>query len=165
MSAHTTHLPFDISIEKNSSGSIELSSNLVLQFIEDQDRPAGPFAKASADAIESFLMAMAGEGFDMTDSRLWRALETSVEAIANNMGEEPTTKIAVILDGGLVHEVIGDGDVEVYVVDKDIEGSSDYIEYEDESGLTEEACISQHSVEINPVLVSNVCEALNKEGL
>lgn len=41
--------------------------------------------RVRADVLESFLLALACEGFDITDDRLQRALETSVEAIGNRL--------------------------------------------------------------------------------
>jgi hypothetical protein len=42
-------------------------------------------AKASADALESFILALACEGYDVTSSSFICALETAVEAIGNNL--------------------------------------------------------------------------------
>lgn len=163
MSAQTTGMPFGITIERDSNGSVTLSSELIQQFTEDQERPAGPVAKASADAIESLLMAMAGEGFDMTDSRLWRALEASVEGIANNMDDEPASRVVISVDGGLVHQVMVDGLVEVMVVDHDIEGSDQYVEHTDAEGKAEEVIVFGVEAEVMPEEVECYFKTLNAE--
>lgn len=42
-------------------------------------------AEASADALESFILALACEGYDVKDSAFICALEVATEAIANNL--------------------------------------------------------------------------------
>ena len=71
------HLVLDVK-ERNSKWKLPTSP------IRDSDLfCAVAKAKAAADALETFLLALACEGFDMKDSALLRALEITVKEIKN----------------------------------------------------------------------------------
>lgn len=77
----TFNLDYGIRIEV-AAGSGHITSELRTEF-DDPDHPDQ--ASPHADALESFLCALACEGIDLDDSRVTRALNTTVEAIANNL--------------------------------------------------------------------------------
>lgn len=69
------------------SGLLEgasLNSNLMEQLIESD--PVGVYGvgEAQADALEAFLLNLACEGVDISTPEFHRALDATLEAIANN---------------------------------------------------------------------------------
>jgi hypothetical protein len=63
-----------------------ISSSLADQlYDEDDDESTQASCKGAADGIESFLLALACEGVNVCTPEFSRALETTVEGIANNM--------------------------------------------------------------------------------
>jgi hypothetical protein len=80
-------LPFGIVVEAHE-GSASITSLLADQFADPaDDETSAQAGKASADAIESLLMALAAEGVDIHTNQFSRAITTAVEAIANNLVE------------------------------------------------------------------------------
>jgi hypothetical protein len=77
-------LPFGIKIRAANGGGA-IVSNLLDQFVlEDDDEETKEKAETASDALESFLLAMACEGVDLTSPRIKAALKNAVESIANN---------------------------------------------------------------------------------
>jgi len=78
-------LPFGIVVASHDGGA-SITSLLADQFAgPDDDETCAKAGKASADAIESLLMALAAEGIDIHTNQFSRAIATAVEAIANNL--------------------------------------------------------------------------------
>lgn len=73
------NLPFGIQIQVYPESSSTIRSNLAHELGE------GAQAKASADAIEALLLAMAGQGIDVGSAAMATAITTAVEAIANHL--------------------------------------------------------------------------------
>lgn len=74
-----------VTVEDNRAG--EITSELKKQLI-DENEP-GTFneielGEAQADALEAFILALACEGYDISEPRFVKALQTSLEAIVNN---------------------------------------------------------------------------------
>lgn len=85
-------LPFLTRVVVQNGGHIK--SSLIEQFRDPED-PDDPRPKAAADAVESFILALACEGVDVTSPRFGRALHTAVESIVQNAFEGewmPTTR-------------------------------------------------------------------------
>lgn len=80
-------LPYDIVIGTTGDGGIALSSDLVNQFTLEGEAP-GSEEIASADALESFLLALAGEGVNLGGPKIKCALQTAVGAIAGNLPDD-----------------------------------------------------------------------------
>lgn len=81
----TQALPYGIEIRVVAGGGTldsDLYSELVMD--DDSDDVRGR-AKASADAIESFLLAMACAGIDVASPQMKTALVATVEAIGNSL--------------------------------------------------------------------------------
>lgn len=79
----TTYLPFGITLQVGE-GYSSISSSLVCQFVEDGQSP-GDQEMAYADAIESFLLALASEGVDVQSEAVTNALQTAVSSIASQL--------------------------------------------------------------------------------
>ncbi len=62
-------------MEKNGVGTIK--SDLKEQFCDSE-------GQAQIDALESFILALACEGYDISEPRFARAIQSSLDAIANN---------------------------------------------------------------------------------
>jgi aminoglycoside phosphotransferase len=83
-----------VTVEDNRAG--EITSELKKQLIDHEDdfstyitkngisAPQEAVAEAQADALEAFILALACEGYDISEPRFVKALQTSLEAIANN---------------------------------------------------------------------------------
>lgn len=76
--AGTQELPFGIQV-----GEGFISSTLGREF--EDDGVVDDVGQASADALESFLLALHMEGVSLDDPRISNALKTAVEAIGNNL--------------------------------------------------------------------------------
>lgn len=80
-----------IAVTGDGSGSGSVESNLLNEFyscddVEFQHEMGGIlFEDGAADALESFLLALASEGVDIGTLPFRKALKTAVESIANNM--------------------------------------------------------------------------------
>lgn len=81
-------LPFGIELVCQG-GAGHLVSSLAQQFIDDseQDHTGIEVARgeAASDAMESLILAMAGEGFDVSNAAFVRALSTAVCQTGNNL--------------------------------------------------------------------------------
>lgn len=82
-------LDYGIAIVTDGEGSAGISSALINQFTGngesvDDDHTEG-YAEGAADALESFLMAMAAAGVDLEAPQIKEALQTAVESVGNNM--------------------------------------------------------------------------------
>lgn len=75
-------LPFGIKIATESGNASLVMSGLAEELKADETDAVG---QAAVDALESFLLALAAEGVNLTQPGVKRALETSVEAIANQL--------------------------------------------------------------------------------
>ena len=53
---------------------------------ETEDGPEADCYNAAIDAVESFILAAANAGIDITTLALIEAIETTVDAITNNLG-------------------------------------------------------------------------------
>ena len=73
---------FDISVVVNEDGSGKITSNLKKMVCEASCPSEGDLA--AVDAIEAFILALACEGYDVSEQRFAAALRTSLDAIANN---------------------------------------------------------------------------------
>lgn len=89
-------LPFGIEVIQGGPGNVSLTSKIADEFKDDGHLDAA--GKASADALESFLLAMASQGIDLTDYRIVTALEDAVGAIAQNLDADPENEIQDVVD-------------------------------------------------------------------
>lgn len=80
-------LPYGITVDTTGDGGVSLSSSLLDQFTLD-NLPPGPRAEASSDALESFLLALAASGVDLSSPQIHEALTTAVESIADNLPDD-----------------------------------------------------------------------------
>ncbi len=78
-------LPFGISIALGEDGTCGgMSSELAKQFA-DENGYIDEKGESAADAIESFLIALACSGVDLSQKQIASALETAVDCIGQNM--------------------------------------------------------------------------------
>ena len=81
----THELPFGISIAHEQGGA-SISSCLASQFnLEDGTEVENAEAQAAADGMESLILALAAEGFNVSGSAFIRALETAVASTGENL--------------------------------------------------------------------------------
>lgn len=73
------HYPISVTVNKDGVGTIK--SDLKEQY-EDKRLP---MIGAQINAIESFILALACEGIDVSDSKFAAAIGTCLEAIENNI--------------------------------------------------------------------------------
>lgn len=75
-------LPCDVSVECGI-GFAAVGGNLVSEFVDQSSEAAedDPRADAAADAVESMLIALATEGFDLGTPAFEQAFDTAVESI------------------------------------------------------------------------------------
>lgn len=78
-------LPFGISLKVEDDGSSGGISSGLAQCFSDEDGYVDEKGQAAADAIESFLLAMACNGVDLSQAEIVSALETAVDSIGQNM--------------------------------------------------------------------------------
>lgn len=81
----TIALPFGITIDVSGEDALLLSSDLREQLVDDADEDGGVHGEIAANAVEALLLALAAEGVDLTGPGAQRAVETTIEAIANNL--------------------------------------------------------------------------------
>lgn len=75
-------LPFSITIQTNAA-TPGTASHATLT-AEPASSLAHEIGKPAADVLESFLLAMAAEGIDLSDPKFSSALTTAAESIASN---------------------------------------------------------------------------------
>ena len=74
-----------VRVEDKIGGKVgEIESRLKEQLIDPDPDQSNDSANAQADAIESFILALACEGYDVSEPRFVYALQSSLEAITNN---------------------------------------------------------------------------------
>jgi hypothetical protein len=85
--AETYRLPYGIEVQCDAGGG-SLSSSLAQEFIDESEPDDTGLeiarGEAAADAIESLILAMASEGYDVSSGAFVRALDTSVHQIAEH---------------------------------------------------------------------------------
>jgi hypothetical protein len=80
-----TTLPFGINLDVTpDGGSAWIASSLAHQFA-DEDGYVDQAGEASADALESFLLALAANGVCLAHEQIASALETAVGSIGENL--------------------------------------------------------------------------------
>ncbi|WP_342632756.1 hypothetical protein [Marinobacter alkaliphilus] len=79
----TLHLPYGIALQVGD-GYSSISSSLVCQFVGEGRSPSDQ-EMAYADAIESFLLALASEGVDVQSDAVTSALHGAVSSIASQL--------------------------------------------------------------------------------
>jgi len=85
---------FGVTVNTTGDGGCSITSDLHAQFAEpihniewtkDVDTIGDAIGCAAADALESFILAMVGAGYDIDTPAFKEALETAVQSIGNNM--------------------------------------------------------------------------------
>lgn len=74
---------------KDDSGNQRgmISSSLMEKFLGEyftESTPEHAYFKGVKDALETFILALACEGVDMESNKTIKAIETTIDAIANN---------------------------------------------------------------------------------
>ena len=161
-----TKLPFGMVISVTGKGAT-MSSELVQEFA-DQDTEGPSYAKTAANAMESLLVALAAAGVDMADPRIAEAVNNAVEAVSQNLDDEPEVPtVAVFVDGGLIQNVVSNGKVEVIKVDTDLEGIPDddpsIFIYKDSMDDEVEAYGGREFVERDDNLIQRIVEAVDAD--
>lgn len=158
------NLPFGITVTSKENGSASIHSELVRQFTEAGCKP-GPVAGSVADGIESLLLAMASAGMDMADPKLSKALNDAVEGIGNNLRDEVASTVVVFVDGGLIQDVVCDGEINVITVDTDLDGyDGETFSFKDSDGTFTEACGGRAAINILPDLVESVIRGVDDDS-
>ncbi len=81
----THELPFGISIS-NHQGGASISSSLAQQFrLEGGTDIENAVGQGAADGMESLILALAAEGFNVSGGSFIRGLETAVASTGNNL--------------------------------------------------------------------------------
>lgn len=78
------HLPVSVTVNDDNSGTIESQLKEQLCDALHRSSPGYKHAAAQADALDSFILALACEGYDVSEQRFSRALQTSLYAIINH---------------------------------------------------------------------------------
>lgn len=157
MSKIQVNLPFSTRLCLDGEGGGTVSSELVQEFA-DQDVPGNTYAKVAADALESLLLALACAGVDMSQPKIETAVINAVEAISQNLGDEPATTVVVVVMGGLVQNVISDGEIKAIIADHDTDGAQEgaMFVFSDNDGGSVEVAGGRIGVEIDPGLIRSI---------
>jgi hypothetical protein len=79
------NMPFGVLVSVSEDGvSAGIASNLA-QCFSDEDGYVDEKGEAAAEALESFLLALAGNGVNLSQDAFTSALETAVDSIGQNM--------------------------------------------------------------------------------
>lgn len=79
-------LPYGIVIDAPTLGvAAILNSDLQRELGGEPESEDRGFADGAISGVERLLMAMAAEGIDLSDPRFAKAIQTTVEAIGNNL--------------------------------------------------------------------------------
>lgn len=86
MNVHKTiALPFGITIDVSAEEAALVSSDLRTQLVDADDSDGGVHGEIAANAVEALLLSLVAAGVDLSGLDAQRAVETAVEAIANNL--------------------------------------------------------------------------------
>lgn len=83
------NLPYGIVIETAPSGAATLTTSSLGRELVAEAVRQDSFEAGAVQGIERLLLAMAAAGLDVSDARVVRALETTVEALGNEVTHEP----------------------------------------------------------------------------
>lgn len=78
-------LPFGISVDVSPDGEAAGISSSLAHCFADEDGFVDTAGEAAADALESFLLALAANGVCLSQEQVAAALETAVDSIGQNM--------------------------------------------------------------------------------
>ena len=94
-------LPYGIVIETAASGTAALTASGLEHELVAEGLGQNSFEAGAVQGIERLLLAMAAAGVDVSDARVLEALETTVEALGNEVADGPDAVLTASAANGM----------------------------------------------------------------